>query len=148
MPPLLFSKRQVLFALIAACIVGVTNSSSALCAPQREEGVWESRIGDSPFQLEIRARNCEVPGGPAFWVTVRVRQSSGALYTRGTFPADWKRTNDRIWWLVPGAYGTGGYREHLWIRYDQGNLLVWVWDESLDAKPSAGTWLWFRHVGR
>jgi hypothetical protein len=140
-------RRWVLFAVIVAGGLGAAERSWALCAARQEEGVWQNRNGDDPFQFEVRGGNCEVEGSPPFFVTVRVRQSGGALYTRGTFPAQWEKSDDGKWWIVPRAYGVGGYVEHPWLRYDNGSMRVWLWEESLDSKPSASKWHWFDRVG-
>jgi hypothetical protein len=143
----LFRRKLVSLAVLAGAVLSIPGAAHALCAAQPEEGIWRNLSGTDPYQVEVRGGDCEVEGSPAFFVTVWVKQSSGALYNRGTFRADLRHTNDGAKWIVPKPYGVGGYFEHLWLREYNHNgqkyLRVWVYDESLDAKPSATSDYWF-----
>jgi hypothetical protein len=124
---------------------------AALCAAAPESGVWQNTKGNDPFQIRITQPNCEVDnsGVPQFNVTVWVKQSSGALYKRGTFAGDKARAKNGVVWVLT-KYSTGGYLKHQWMKkytYDGVDYLrVWIYYESLDSKPSASEEFWFRKV--
>lgn len=111
--------------------------ASALCVAAPESGLWQNLQGTDPFQVQIDQPNCEVPhnGVPPYSVTVWVKQSSGALYKRGTYAG--RRTNTGKY--VYTEYGVGGYKFLQWVRRipDANNnfLEVVILPKSLDSKP-------------
>jgi hypothetical protein len=128
-------------SLLAACALStalaLAPSASALCIDLAEDGVWYNSGGDSPYEIEVQQGNCEV-GGATFLVDIWERQSSGELYHRGRFPANYASDNDGSRWIKVTPYSDGGYLEHPWLRRDAaGNLRVWIYYESLDSKPDA-----------
>ena len=124
-----------------SALLAMRSPAIASCLPVVEEGLWRNSAGDSPYQLQVQAGSCEF--GEPSTVTVWVRQSSGKLYTRGTFAAGYQNADDGTRWLAVQPYGTGGYKQHLWLRrfdlWGTSWMMVRVLDESLDSKPSASS---------
>jgi hypothetical protein len=152
----LFNFNHLRSCSILAVTFGINlllaQSGSASCIAAREAGVWQNLQGTDPFQIQVNQPNCggESNGTPPYSITVWVKQSSGALYKRGTFAGWLTNTRKNIY----TEYSTGGYKNRQWIRKiaDENNrdfLEVRILPESLDSKPNGPYEDYrFRKIGR
>jgi hypothetical protein len=100
-------------------------------------GKWMNAAGsqDDPGSIDVVCS-----GNTRFGVTVWVLQSNGQWYARPRVPA----TSDGNG--IQAKVYTGGYQDHLNIRYNNGWLEVSIFHKSLDSKPDAFSQHWYKKV--
>jgi hypothetical protein len=136
-------------SLATTSVVGLElvapTTASALCVTPLEDGVWwnHTSSGSSKVQIELIDCGDQVLNGVRsrnrYRVDVWVRQSDGNLFHRGTFVVGDTMDGDQRWIVV--RVPVGGYVEEMWMRVESPTrpaerMRVWIYHESLDAKPS------------
>jgi hypothetical protein len=143
------SLRAALATAAAAFLwLGAAAPALAQCSSP-DAGRWiNTKPGGDPEQLEVYFAQCggDTDGPSQLGLKAFVRQSSGNLHQRRPVEAHYV-TDKGVRWLF-AKVPTGGYVDNIWMRRVRVNgqvtLKVFIRHESLDSKPSAEDWYYYR----
>src|SRR6266545_2353443 len=141
----LLVSRALRFWVVLVCAVVLTLAfaeyAHALCSSPLA-GRWgpnaQAQANSDPGFIDISFISCgdtNTQPDTTFGVKVWIKQSSGQWFGRRRERANFVNSSGHRWLLAKVA--TGGYQDHMFMRVESGELVVFIKHKSLDSKPDA-----------
>lgn len=125
-------------------VLAFSSSAHALCSSPLV-GRWgpnaQAVTNSDPGFIDISFISCgdtNTQPDTSFGVKPWVKQSSGQWFGRRREKATFTNSAGHRWLLAKVV--TGGYQDHMFMRVENGELVVFIKHKSLDSKPDASNW--------
>jgi hypothetical protein len=129
-------------SIVAA--LAFSSSAQALCSSPLA-GRWgpnsQAVANSDPGFIDINFMSCgdtNTQPNTAFGTRVWVQQSTGKWFGRPRVKANFVNSQGHQWLLA--KVPTGGYVDQMFMRVENGELVVFIRHKSLDSKPDASDW--------
>lgn len=102
---------------------------------------WGPNAQADPGVIDVKFISCgdtNTQPDTSFGVRAWVKQSSGQWFGRPTVKARFVNSAGHQWLLA--KVPTGGYVDEMFMRVENGQLVVFIKHKSLDSKPDAQNW--------
>ena len=139
---------SLIFVGLIAAALALSGSAEALCSSQLA-GRWGPNTlavaNSDPGFIDINFISCgdtNTQPNTSFGTRVWVQQSTGKWFGRPRVKAGFVNSQGHQWLLA--KVPTGGYVDQMFMRVENGELVVFIRHKSLDSKPDAS--VWYRYV--
>src|SRR5205085_5615334 len=139
---------SLIFVGVIAAVLAFSGSAEALCSSQLA-GRWGPNAiavaNSDPGFIDINFISCgdtNTQPNTSFGTRVWVQQSTGKWFGRPRVKAGFVNSQGHQWLLA--KVPVGGYLDQMFMRVENGDMVVFIRHKSLDSTPDAS--VWYRYV--